>query len=727
MTEPRRIKVTLADGRVGTIDASERGAGTATTFQPLEAPTASPARVPAFHEPGGPMETFGREGIQAASYEWGDELRAREQAALNKRLSSTVDPKGDPRGNPDMLQRIMDLGQGRTPQVTRGIEGQPLTAEQIQQRDAATRQRMAEDNPTAATAGAVTGAVVAPAPPNVKVAKGASLAKRLGAAVPNVAMDAAGAALMGAGANETGDRLAGAVEGAEGGALVSTGMRAVPGAAHLAAAGGRKAADLAKTKLAPFLSRLRTMGAPEDVQQAAQDFLDLGEKGATLRAAARRAEQGNEQAIEDIAKSVSSVEEHADRILNAKVGMKEAPIATRIAREGVDTPRAIQSAQQAVLDTLDELQELRGQAAGPGRLALNRLLGTGEDAGAVDRAWAAISAADLDAAGAAKAFVTLDHLKREVGRAVRTAGKGQNADANTQEALKNLYEVLRTQLELPQVWGEGAAAVQREVNAAWVPYIRKHSGLSRLVESDRRGLVADDPWETLMEADPRKLAGLLAQAGAAANKLDEQVLVEGLRSMEGISEALTAHYNMPPEIADSARHVAANSSAVRSLLERVIEDSSAMRQLKEIEQATGMALPLVGEAVPSPAKVARIIGSAEAERLGDKVGDTVSKPRALFSEGYPKVTKAAALMTGAEAGQGATDDDGTVLAQEPEPVSLSDRVRQLVGTSPAALGPYGHVLAADPDNFAVNYALLAQTDKDFQKRLRELEQEQDNE
>lgn len=57
-------------------------------------------------------------------------------------------------------------------------------------------------------------------------------------------------------------------------------------------------------------------------------------------------------------------------------------------------------------------------------------------------------------------------------------------------------------------------------------------------------------------------------------------------------------------------------------------------------------------------------------------------------------------------------------------LSLPERVQQIVSTNPGELGPYGHVLAADPDNFAVNLSLLQQTDPDFQERMRKLEEKE---
>lgn len=632
--------------------------------------------------------------------------------------------------------------------------------------------------------------------PGVRVAKSAPLLKKLGGGAANVGIDAAlaGTAAAGASDAETIEGLyEDTVEGVGVGAGVSGALRAVPAAKAIAGAAAEGTTRLAAKHLGPAIAKRRTLGAPADVKEDAAKFLEQTPEGEALRARATTGEGEFEQSVRDITRHVTDAERGADVILtHAKVGMKAKPIAKHMQAEGVNVALARDTAATAVDDVLDQVQALQAKSRGSGTTALNKLMGTKRkpsaferargamesvedpraaealealeqlqeeagaamtgvapargaegvgaammpgtaERGAAEVAWQSIASSDaVTPAGAADAFVALDQLKREIGGAVRRAGRGADPDPATQDALKELYEGLRGILETDKVWGTGAATVQREVNAAWVPFIRKHRGQERLAMSDVRGQVADDPWEVLAEGDPAKIEALLRRAGTAGNELQEKALREALDAQADISEQLARHYEMPEDIASNAWDVRNAARGARQTLDTAIEQSSAARRLGEVETATqdapgGLAseLPIIGRALRAvdqggPAPLARRLASYEAEAAAP-AAQRAAEP-APVAETLSTATTATARVAGAQA----------VEPREPTPgvgpVSLSDKIQRMVVSDPQAMGPYGPGLRAAAEQgegaFGVRHHILQQTDPQYQQLLRKLELEE---
>lgn len=413
----------------------------------------------------------------------------------------------------------------------------------------------------------------------------------------------------------------GGQEGAENAGAVSLGLRSVPLVGPALSSLGRKAAAPVAKAATRGLAKGRTLGVDENTAAAAEKALDPGPVGQEFRAAARRGEAGVEAATRDITDAISKAERHADAILDAGgVGMKRAPIANHIAAEGVDSAQALRATEDTIEDVWTQVESLQQSAEGSGKTALRALLGNNKDPGDIGRAIEAFGVnASADPDGAANAFVILDHLKRRIGRAVRRSGRGAAPDHNTQDALKGLYETVRQALENEEVWGAGATQIQREVNRAWVPFIRKSRGLQKMAETDIRGLQGADPWDVIFEGDPAKIHAILQNAGHVTNEVTEKALIEALEATEGISGALAKHYNIPPDVAAGAGEVSSSVGRVRDSLGQTIADMSAARELRAVEQAATEPIGgVLAHALPDPAKTARVMGKGEAIAAGRK-------------------------------------------------------------------------------------------------------------
>ena len=422
-------------------------------------------------------------------------------------------------------------------------------------------------------------------------------------------------------------------------------------------------------------SRVRTAGAPPSVTATAAEALDPGTAGREFRAAAARGEMNVDDATRTITDAVSDTERYADQILDASgVGMKRAPIARHMKNEGVNASNALSASDDVVESVWSDVDGMMENATGSGRAALRGLLGGDNTPGAIDRAIANMQrVAPDDAEGAAVTFSALDQLKREIGRAVRRSGRGTTADPNTEEALKGLYERLRVHLQDPSVWGEGASRVQSEVNAAWVPYIRKNKGLEALAKSDIRGLQGADPWEVISEGDPAKVKSILSRAGTVENELNEKALREGLTATGDISGALAKHYDIPPDVAARAEEIRARVGTVSNTLDKTIADASAARRLGELGSAAAspvVEIPILTKSTPNPANAARAMGAIE---RGDSLGalsrgaSGIAKARQALP---PSGVAVPAMSRAFAAGSGATTEPPPQAAQSMAPADV---------------------------------------------------------
>jgi hypothetical protein len=643
-------------------------------------PPAPPGPVPALPvaDQVHPLETTAHELGAGAGFELTDHVAAGAEAVGNWLKARGLDPL-DPRS-------------GRPAETAgRGMDA-PLKGYADYLADRTARRELgARQNPGTALganlAGSLTGGAFAP---QVKAAQGAGLLARGAAGAANVAVDTGVAAGTAAAAAPPGQRLDAATDALAPAAGLSTILRA-PGAAK---AGIDAARRTALTVL------------PEDVRPAAKVLSTVGEEGASARAAARRGQQTIEPTTRKITSTLSQAEDLTDSVLNyAKVGLKRAPVAKAMATEGVDAQRAVMQSGQSVEQIalrLDELTERIGDFEPAGRQAIRKakdavdgmrdefadaLAQTGET-GAQD------AAADL--------FMKVDQLKRRIGKAVKSAGRGNNADAGAEDELIDMYHGLRDLLEDGKTWGEGAATIQREINAAWTPWLTKRRAYTKTLLADEPIERGASGFDELLDADPKKVQSVLGEAGTAGNERRERILSEGLDTATDLTRTLAKYYDAPPEVVEKAARVAQGASEIKDTFGKTRGDLVAARELRDVSAQS----PRLGKVInvasaaedavrsnPALAATARVIGKAA------DVAGMVAEP----------ARKAAAGQTGRAS---AAERNETLL----------ERVRTVSKSDPEALGQFGQQLAASrtPDEFAVRHASLMATDADYRRRIRRL-------
>ena len=560
--------------------------------------------------------------------------------------------------------------------------------------------------------------------------------------------------VTGAGMANEGDRGEGArIGGAHGG----LGGAAIPG---LGVAGGMarkgagklvdRAADLklaAAQKAAPAAARQATAGAPEELRDVAVEVASSPEK----RAALLRHDRGRDQAVTDITQSLSKMEETTDAVITyGKLAMKREPIVSGIVNDGVNPDVALLRADAVMEEVGEMLANDVQKARGNGLAAINRLIqGTKGKRAIQSPLQKAINdvrsgLAKGGSEGAGDTFMSLDHFKREVGKSVKAASARQGEpDADTVANLKGLYEHIRQLLEHKDTWGSTAAGAQQEINAAWVPWINKTPGMQKLLMTEQRGLVGADAWEpsaggrrNLPEAHPRKVSGVLREAGTVEGDFDVQTMREGIQANQAISEVLAKHYDIPEgakRMAADARH---QTAAIMQNLDQVIDDNRLAMSMADVaaEGDRGLVsavgklsgLKQLGETLEvapsgSPAASMRRLGRMEEDQVARQANPRTYTPEPRGD--WDKRTMAEGVGTGAGSGSLASRDDIRELGRTAN--STSDAIEQLVTTDPYALEDWGPRLAEAKQrgNFAAEFSKMQQTDPQFRQRVQQLEQE----
>jgi hypothetical protein len=535
--------------------------------------------------------------------------------------------------------------------------------------------------------------------PQARAAQGAGLLAKTGTGLLNVAGDTAlgaGSAAMGA---PPGERMQAAQDAAAPTAALSTVLR-TPGAAANAAGAARRG----------MLSIL-----PEDVGAAAERMTSMTPEGRASRQAAREGSRTLEPTIGKVTDLLNDTETMTDQVLDyAKVGLKRDPVLKGMRAEGVDPGKAAADAQgvvSGVFGEIDQLSQRSGELEPAGKQAIRYAKEAFESA--YDK-FAKRKASGAPEEAAADLFMDLDHLKRRLGRAVKRAGTGANADPFVEEALSNGYHQLRDLLETESVWGKSAATVQREVNAAWTPWLTTRKAYQKeLLASEpiRRGA---EPFDPLLDADPKKVESVFKDAGTVGNRRREQVLGEGLDNTKKLTKALAQHYEAPPEIMAQAAGVAKNAHEISDELGRTRENLVAARELRDISKES-----------PKLGKVVNVTGAAEEALRNSGVGKLAQAASARIPQGVKSAAGAVADI-GPEVGRkAAAASAGKASAEESRQIrndSLLDKVHEALNADPSALGEFGPVLARakSPDDFAIQHRALMETDGEYRRLIKEL-------
>jgi hypothetical protein len=149
---------------------------------------------------------------------------------------------------------------------------------------------------------------------------------------------------------------------------------------------------------------------------------------------------------------------------------------------------------------------------------------------------------DEDVAG--NVFIELDVLKRDIGKIIKRTQRirdPQSADMASQDMFKNMYERLKTHLEADDIFGAEAAAMQKDVNASWVDYLKQSEYRP---DSRFHKLWERDEWDKSFKADPGGYERYINNLGRAKNDLDEKFLLEHMQARQKVMDAIERNYDI---------------------------------------------------------------------------------------------------------------------------------------------------------------------------------------
>lgn len=197
-------------------------------------------------------------------------------------------------------------------------------------------------------------------------------------------------------------------------------------------------------------------------------------------------------------------------------------------------------------------------------------------------------AAAAKAGDNAEQFALLDDAKRAVGRWTRATKATSIRSAAepitlrqalaTHEKLDGLYEGLRANLENEGVWGK-AAADQRAINAAWSEQIAAdkqfRGALATVVGEERFG-------GKIYGADPQKIAAYVAGLTNPEKDLVHQAVGRYTKSTKELARAVGDRYDLPAGKVAQVRAVVGAAEATDKTLAKAGERLAYANQLKAL-------------------------------------------------------------------------------------------------------------------------------------------------
>lgn len=358
-----------------------------------------------------------------------------------------------------------------------------------------------------------------------------------------------------------------------------TGRELVPGVADLYA----RTASLAS-------------GADEGVVRR---FVDLGPEGRRAREVVQRGDDVYETGTRQLSDALTAIEPTTRHVADFwGAGLKERQVRRVIDATNVDAQgRAALEALEAAQRVADDIAENPALFTGPGGAAQGRNLRRTLDARRqiIEEA---IARGGDDATGTATTlFRELDQLKRDIGRFQQRASR----DPEATRMFRGLYDdQFRPLLERADLWGEGAARMQSDVNASFTRWLTRRGDFERmfLAEGERDTV---DAFRRLAEADPARIASFLRNAGRAGNERAERTFREVLEAQQGLVETMGRHLDLPTELQAGTRESRRATERALRQLDSVREQAAILNQFRELSGAGGIERSVIGAAVGAAA------------------------------------------------------------------------------------------------------------------------------
>jgi hypothetical protein len=159
----------------------------------------------------------------------------------------------------------------------------------------------------------------------------------------------------------------------------------------------------------------------------------------------------------------------------------------------------------------------------------------------------------------------LDRLKTRLGRVRNSLESGAAPDAAAAAVLNKHYEALRQMLESTDNWGRGAAAMQKENNAAissYLDYARSFDARFALERTHRTTKGIRDQFARVAEADPAKVGPALNGLGTSESAKVEDVLITGSQRQAQMLETLGKNLGWGPERMAKVREARAAANRI---------------------------------------------------------------------------------------------------------------------------------------------------------------------
>lgn len=398
----------------------------------------------------------------------------------------------------------------------------------------------------------------------------------------------------------TGEQLAAAM--GMGALIGGVGSGLVTGSATLAGAGFRRLNDGARDALGGFwrqaegtelrpgvvdavfdsLGRRAGTGLPAEEQAFVRGALGATPEGRRIRDVIRQGDAPISEAVPRLRRILDEDEEIARSVQDFAIGsLKRAPIERRINDLSPEMAAAARETIGEIDRFADFIGSRPGMFAGAG-FAERQLRGLFDEFSfAIEKG---IERGGRE--GAADVFLALDMAKRRLGRITKRTTR----DRLVHEEFDALYNKLRTHLEAEDLYGD-AAHIQREVNAAWAPFLA-NSGQFRGKFLAKAG--EQEGFIDLYSADPRALESFLRQVGTEGAALDEEIFRRHIASRQQLSDTIAKHFDVPEELTQAVTQSRRNVDALAKELEHidaVVKTSNQFRRLRELVQQRSQLVP----------------------------------------------------------------------------------------------------------------------------------------
>jgi hypothetical protein len=321
------------------------------------------------------------------------------------------------------------------------------------------------------------------------------------------------------------------------------------------------------------VGRAGTAGLDDEGRAFVQRALRPGEEGRQLRAAI----DAGDSIVDDVTREARRQLDDLDQLTRAtedfsKGELKRGQVRRLVRDDAIDLVAEEGAGQFASLRAL--AQQIEGDTAIAGGKGFARRM-----TGAIDEYEAQFARAveQGGADGAADALIALDRMKRRLGTYVESVTRSPDLRIVAQE-FEGAYEQLRVALEREDLFG-GAAAAQREINAAWSPLIKRRRVFDRTFRTETGEA---DGFRSLRGADSAKINSWLQNTGTARASSQDDLFSAFVEEQSQFLQSVARHYDLPDDVVGAIGAAQRVTSELQETLGRVRTSVAARNQLREV-------------------------------------------------------------------------------------------------------------------------------------------------